>query len=141
MRFEFQSLLNSLTTVFAWMPSAVLLCMPIVGVYTGLIYVDEIGVLRVVSVGVLIVGAAAGFLGLTALSWGLKLTPITLLVCLSSGAITLISVIVIGYLSGDPMLQLGFSVIEVYLFISPLFFLILHAFLTVKRLTQQKPYR
>jgi hypothetical protein len=141
MRFDFQSLLNSLTTVFAWMPSLVLLGMPIVGLYTGLIYVDEIGVLRIAWVSLLVIGGTAGFLGLTAVSWGLKLSLITQLLCLCCGAITLISTIVIGYMSGDPMLKLGLSVIEVYLFISPLFFLILHAFLTAKRLHLQKPYR
>lgn len=138
MHYYFQSLLTGFTTVFAWAPSVILLIMPLVGIYTGLIYVAEIGILRIVLVALLILGAGAGFAGLTAVCWGLSLRPRTRLICLLSGVMTLLCVITIGYLSDNPMLHLGFSVIEVYLFIGPLFFSLLHVGLLLRGFTKEK---
>jgi len=137
MHYYFQSLLTGLTTAFAWAPSVILLIMPLVGIYTGLIYVAEIGVLRILLVALLILGAGAGFVGLTSLCWNLKLRSKTQLICLLSGIMTLICVITIGYLSDNPSLHLGFSVIEVYLFIGPLFFSLLHVGLLLRSMVKE----
>lgn len=136
MQFYIQSLLSSLTTVFAWAPSAILLCMPIVGIYTGLLYIAEIGFLPIALLILLTITGGAGFIGLSAVCWHLKLRKITILLCLISGLISLILVIVIGFLSNNDMFQLGFSVVEVYLFMGPLFFLLLHIALLSKQLRQ-----
>ena len=134
MQVYLQSLLTGLTTVFAWAPCAVLLCMPIVGIYTGLFYIAEIGLMRIALLVMLTLSGVAGFVGLSAVCWPLKLSTRHTLFCLISGLLTLILVITIGYLSGNPMFALSLSVIEIYLFIGPMLFLCIHIMLLSKKL-------
>ena len=120
------NLLIGLTTVFAWTPATILLIMPFIGIYTGLMYLDEMDSVRLLLLCVITVLAIAGYLGLTSICWGLKLSSKTKLLCLISGVIALTSVIVIGYMSDNTLLHISFNIEEIYLFICPLMFLLLH---------------
>jgi hypothetical protein len=128
------SLLIGLTTVFAWTPASILLLLALFGIYTGIIYLDDVGLVRMVSLSLIGIGAVAGHLGLTSICWGLKLNPKTRLFCLTSGAIALTSVIVIGYLSENELLHISFDIEQIYLFVCPLFLLLLHVVLEYRRI-------
>ncbi|MFT6267901.1 MAG: hypothetical protein ACJAVV_000706 [Alphaproteobacteria bacterium] len=131
MKHFLNNLLTGLTTVFAWTPATILLIMPFIGIYTGLVYLGEIntvtGILRLLLFCVITVLAFAGYLGLSAICWGLKLPARTKLPCLLSGVVALTSAIGIGYMSGNTLLQISFDIEEIYFFVSPLFFLLLHS--------------
>lgn len=123
------TLLTGLTTVFAWTPATILLVMPFIGIYTGFVYFEEMDIVRLVLLCFLTVLGIAGYVGLTSICWGLKLAITTKLVCLICGIIALSSVIVIGYMSDNELLQISFNIEEIYLFICPLVFLVLHTVL------------
>jgi hypothetical protein len=133
-----KNLLTGLTTVFAWTPATVLLIMPFIGIYTGLMYLDEMdtvwGIARLVFLCVIAVMAIAGYVGLSAVCWGVKLPNRATLPCLISGVVALSSVIGIGYASENTLLHISVNVQHIYLFISPLFFLILHSTLEYKKM-------
>ncbi len=126
------SLLTGLTTVFAWTPATILLVMSFIGIYTGLVYFEEMDVFRLILLCLLTVLGIAGYLGLTSICWGLKLTTRTKLVCLICGIMALSSVILIGYMSENELLHISFNIEEIYLFICPLVFLLLHTLLVYR---------
>ena len=134
------SLLIGVTTVFAWTPASILLILAFFGIYTGLLYFDEVGLVRLVALIAIAVAAIAGFLGLTSICWGLKLKPKVRLACLLSGTLALASVIMIGNLSDNELLHIRFSIVEIYLFICPLLFLIIHVLLDGIKAIRKPPY-
>ena len=133
MRHFLGNLLTGLTTVFAWTPATILLIMPLVGIYTGLLYFTEMDIVRLIGLCLFATMAIAGYLGLTSICWGLQLPIKTKVLCLTSGTIALASAIVIGYLSDNTLLHISFSIEHIYLFISPLLFLLLHTAIELKK--------
>lgn len=133
MQHFFANLLIGLTTVFAWAPATILLIMPFVGIYTGLLYFAEMDTLRLLGLCLIAALAIAGYLGLTSICWGLKLPIKTKVLCLLSGVISLTIVIVIGYMSDNELLHIRFRVEDIYLFVCPLLFLSLHAVLEFRK--------
>ena len=127
------NLLIGLTTVFAWTPATILLIMPFAGIYTGLLYLTEMDTVRLLGLCLFAIMALAGYLGLTSICWGLKLHLKTKVLCLTSGTIALASAIVIGYMSDNTLLHISFSIEQIYLFISPLLFLLLHTVIELKK--------
>lgn len=127
------NLLIGLTTVFAWAPATILLIMPFVGIYTGLVYFTEMDSVRLAGLCLIAVMAVAGYVGLSAVCWGIKLSSKTKLVCLLSGFIALLSAIFIGCMSDNPLLHVSANIEEIYLFICPLVFLLLHIVLEFKK--------
>lgn len=127
------NLLIGLTTVFAWAPATILLIMPFVGIYTGLVYFTEMDSLRLMGLSLIAVMAVAGYIGLSAVCWSIKLSSKTKLVCLLCGFLALLSAISIGYMSDNPLLHVSANIEEIYLFICPLVFLLLHVFLEFKK--------
>jgi hypothetical protein len=121
------ALLIGLTTVFAWTPATILVLLALFGIYTGILYSDEVGIVRLLALGSLGFSAAIGYIGLTSICWGLKLNRKARLVFLLIGLIGLICVITIGFMSENPILHIGFNIEDIYLFICPLLFLFLHA--------------
>lgn len=138
MQYFLANLLSGLTTVFAWAPATILLIMPFVGIYTGLLYFAEIDTARLFGLCLIAIMSIAGYLGLTAVCWGVKLPSQTKALCLLSGVIALSGAIVIGYMSDNTMLHISFSIDEIYLFICPLLFLILHTMLEIKKIIKLK---
>lgn len=130
------NLLTGLTTVFAWTPASILLIMPFIGIYTGLVYLSEMDIFRLLFLCLITVLAVAGYVGLTSICWGLKLAVKTRLICLICGVIALTSIIVIGYMSDNELLHISFNIEEIYLFVCPLGFLLLHAVLECKKFTR-----
>lgn len=131
------ALLIGLTTVFAWTPASILLLLALFGVYTGVLYFDEVGFIRLIALAVVGLAAVLGYLGLTSICWGLKLNIKVRLFFLLSGLIALLSAIIIGYLSSNTMLHISFKIEEIYLFICPLLFLLLHVVLQSKTIINQ----
>jgi hypothetical protein len=127
------NLLIGLTTVFAWTPATVLLIMPFIGIYTGLMYFGDMNILRLLFLCVIAVLAIAGYWGLSAICWGVKLPIKAVFPCLLSGVIALSSAIGIGYFSDNTLLHLSANIEEIYLFVSPLTFLILHSVIEYKK--------
>lgn len=123
------TLLTGLTTIFAWTPASILLVMPFIGLYTGFLYFEEMDLLRLILLCLLTVLGIAGYVGLTSICWGLKLPTKTRLICLICGKVALSSVIAIGYMSENELLHIRFNIEEIYLFICPLVFLVLHTVL------------
>ena len=132
------TLLTGLTTVFAWTPATILLIMPFIGIYTGLRYFSEMDVFRLVFLCLIAILALAGYVGLSAICWGLKLRAKTKLICLFSGLIALSSIVTIGLFSNNELLHISFTLEEIYLFVCPLFFLLLHSVLEYKKLVKTK---
>lgn len=128
------NLLIGLTTVFAWTPATILLVMPFIGIYTGLMYLGEMDIVRLLLLCLITILAIAGYLGLTSICWGLKLAIKTKLLCLISGVVALTSVIAIGYMSDNTLLHISFNVEEIYLFVCPLLFLLLHTALEYNKI-------
>jgi hypothetical protein len=136
MNYVFASLAVGLTTVFAWAPASILLLLAFVGVYTGVLYIEEVGFVRLFALCLLSVCALAGYLGLTSICWGLKLKPLLRLLCLACGTLALSTALVLGHLSGNPLLQISFNIEQIYLFVCPLGFLLFHFMRDAKRLTK-----
>ena len=133
MKHFLHNLLIGITTVFAWTPATVLLIMPVIGLYTGLMHLGDMNILRLLILCVITVLAIAGYLGLSAICWGLKLPVKAVFPCLVSGVVALTSAIGIGYLSGNTLLHISVNIEEIYLFVSPLAFLILHSVIEYKK--------
>jgi hypothetical protein len=131
------NLLIGLTTVFAWAPATILLIMPFVGIYTGLVYFNEMDSIRLIGLCLIAVMAVAGYVGLSAVCWTIKLSSKTKLACLLCGFFALLSVISIGYMSNNPLLHVSANIEEIYLFVCPLVFLLLHIFLELKKSRKQ----
>lgn len=136
MNYVFTSLLVGLTTVFAWAPASILLFLAFVGVYTGVLYFEEVGFVRLFALCMLSVCAVAGYLGLTSICWGLKLKPLLRILCLACGTLALSTAVVMGHLSGNPLLQISFNIEQIYLFVCPLGFLLFHVIRDAKRITK-----
>jgi hypothetical protein len=136
MNYVFASLLVGLTTVFAWAPASILLFLAFVGVYTGVLYIEEVGFLRLFALCLLSACALAGYLALTSICWGLKLKPLVRLFCLVCGTLALAMTVVLGHLSGNPLLQISFNIEQIYLFVCPLGFLLFHLICDAKRITK-----
>jgi hypothetical protein len=129
----FTNLLTGLTTVFAWTPASILLIMPFIGMYTGLVYLQQMSALRLLALAILCIGGVLGYLGLTSVCWGLKLKLNTKRLFLIIGTLTLASVMAIGNFSENTLLHTTLSIEHFYLFMCPLFFLFLHSVLAFKR--------
>jgi hypothetical protein len=132
------SLLIGLTTVFAWAPASILLFLAGVGVYTGVLYFDEVGLVRLLALCLLSICAIAGYVALTSICWGLKLQPMFRLICLGCGTLALIVAITLGHLSGNPLLQITLNIEQIYLFVCPLILLVLHVVSDAKQLIRNK---
>jgi len=132
------SLLIGLSTVFGWAPATILLIMPFIGIYTGLVYFNEMDMARLFGLCLIAIMAIAGYLGLTSVCWGLKLAPKAKFLCLLSGTIALSSAIVIGQMSDNASLHLSYSIEGIYLLICPLLILIFHTIIECKKFIGQK---
>lgn len=130
-------LLIGLTTVFAWAPATILLIMPFIGLYTGWVYMSEMDtgleIARLLGLCVIALLALAGYAALSAICWGLRLPEKAIFPGLICGSVALGGAIVMGYLSNNPLLHITLSVEHLYLFVCPLFFLLLHAVLAYKK--------
>lgn len=132
----FASVLVGLTTVFAWAPASILLFLAFVGVYTGVLYIEEVGFIRLSALFLLSVFALAGYLALTSICWGLKLKPLWRLSCLACGTLALSTAVLMGHLSGNPLLQISVNLEQIYLFVCPLGFLVFHVIRDATHLTK-----
>jgi hypothetical protein len=122
-----RTLLNGLTTIFAWTPASVLVVIATYGLYAGLINIIDVH--WSITIGLLLIGIGgiAGYIGMTAIAWNIqRITTKAKVVCLGLGVLTLIAVVVIGALSDSEVLYLGLYWVDLYLFVSPLLFGIGH---------------
>ena len=126
---DIRTLFIGLTTVFAWTPSVILLVLALFGLLSAVINVMEVPLYITLALILVGLGGIAGFLGLSAVCWGLKLRPITVKWCLIFGVLTLFSVIIIGANSQSQLLHIGFNLVDFYIFISPLVFGVIHIIL------------
>lgn len=132
------SLLIGLTTVFAWTPATILMLLALFGFYTGLLYFDEVGIVRLLALTLLGIASVIGYVGLTSVCWGLKLNSKLRLIFLVIGLVALTCAIVIGLMSDNSMLHISFKIEEMYLFICPLVFLLLHVVLDSFRVSRDR---
>ena len=123
---DFRALLIGLTTVFAWTPSAILLVLALFGLVSAVINAAEVPFYFTLALILVGLGGVVGFLGLSSVCWGLKLKPIVRQLCLIIGVITLLAVVIIGASSQNKLLHIGFNLVDIYIFIGPLIFGLLH---------------
>ena len=126
---DYRALLIGLTTVFAWTPAVILLVLALFGLLSAGLNIVEVPLYITLALIFVGLGGVAGFLGLSSVCWGLKLKPITLQRYLILGVITLLLVIITGASSQNKLLHIGFNVVDIYIFIGPLFFALLHIIL------------
>ena len=126
---DYRALLIGLTTVFAWTPAVILLVLALFGLLSAGLNIVEVPLYITLALIFVGLGGVAGFLGLSSVCWGLKLKPITRQRYLILGVITLLLVIITGASSQNKLLHIGFNVVDIYIFIGPLFFALLHIIL------------
>jgi len=117
---EAKALLNSITTVFAWVPAAILLFLALFGVVNVLVNWQLVSLLMFISTLLVAVGACCGFMALTAICWQLKFARKWKILGLCLGISTLLLVILAGAYSQHEILELKLDWVELYLFIGPL---------------------
>jgi hypothetical protein len=117
-----RTLLSGLTTIFAWTPASVLAFIAAYGLYAGAINIVDVH--WSITFGLLLIGLGgiAGYVGITAVAWNIKLATKIKVICLLLGVLTLTAVVIIGALSDSEVLYLGLYWVDLYLFVSPLLF-------------------
>ncbi|WP_100658053.1 hypothetical protein [Alteromonas flava] len=125
----YREIVIGLTTIFAWVPSLVLVFLSIFIIYMGGVALVEGEIKFAVSALLLGVGGVLGFISLTSLCWGLYVPFLKRLIFLLAGVISLSIVIALTHTEAL-WLSLSPNILVAYLFYSPLtlgiFHIILH---------------
>lgn len=122
----FRTLMNGLTTIFAWTPASVLVVIAGYGLYAGVINMTDVHWSITLGLLMIGIGGVIGYGGITSIAWNIHLPTRVKVVSLAAGVLTLIAVVVIGALSDSEVLYIGLYWVDLYLFISPLLFGIGH---------------
>lgn len=130
---NFTALLNTITTVFAWVPSAILLFLALFGVVNVTVNWDIVSGWMFAATCLIALGAASGFAALTALCWQLKLAEKWQIAGLVAGTVTLTLVIAAGMSSQHEILRLGLNWVDIYLFVMPLLLGLLQLLLLIRK--------
>ena len=117
-----RTLLNGLTTIFAWTPASVLVVIAAYGLYSGVINIIDVHWSITVGLFLIGIGGIAGYVGITAIAWNIKIPIKIRVISLALGVLTLLAVIVIGALSESDVLYIGLYWVDLYLFVCPLAF-------------------
>ena len=121
-----RNLLIGLTTVLAWVPSTllvVLACFALIGAVGSIFDLPITFSLKWILTSLF---GIAGYIALTSVSWGLKLNHKTRLVFLILGFLALGFTYWSGVKFDGEMFKLGSGWFEVYLFLCPALFLLIH---------------
>jgi hypothetical protein len=119
-------LFMGLSTVFAWAPATVLVLFAGFSLYGGITNIFIVPLDLSISLVVLGLAGIAGYVGVSAICWNLKLSNRYRLVCLATGAVALAYSIWMGMSSGNKLLKMGDDWVNWYLFIGPLIFAVIH---------------
>jgi len=128
---DLRALFIGFTTVFAWTPASILLLLAIFSFASAILNITEVPLYLSVSLLFVGLGGITGYIGLSAVCWGLKLKGDFVIVCLSFGVISLLFTLVMGATSQHELLHIGLNWLDIYLFVSPLIFAIVHIVLLV----------
>jgi hypothetical protein len=130
---DIRALFIGLTTVFAWTPATILVILAIFSLASVIFNVAEVPAYLTVALMFVGLGGIAGYIGLSAVCWGLKLKADLILLCLILGVMSLIFTLVMGATSQHELLHIGLNWMDIYLFVSPLIFAFIHIALLEKK--------
>ena len=128
---DLRALFIGLSTVFAWTPATILVLLGLFGLVSAFVNISEVPFQLTLSLIFVGLGGLTGYVGISAVCWGIKLKSNLILACLIIGALTLVFVISMGEMSPSKKLHIGLNVEDIYLFISPLIFIFIHIFLNI----------
>jgi hypothetical protein len=128
---DLRALFIGLSTVFAWTPATILVALGLFGLISAFVNISEVPFQLTLSLIFVGLGSLTGYIGISAVCWGIKLKSNLILVCLIIGALTLTFVIIMGATSPSKVLHIGLNVEDIYLFVSPLIFIFIHVFLNI----------
>jgi len=123
---DLRALFIGLSTVFAWTPATILVVLGLFGLISAFVNISEVPLQLTLSLMFVGLGGLTGYVGISAVCWGIKLKPNLILACLIIGVLTLLFVIVMGATSQNKILHIGLNFEDMYLFISPLIFTFMH---------------
>jgi hypothetical protein len=129
---DLRALFIGLSTVFSWTPATILVVLGVFGLMSAFVNISEVPIQLTVPLIFVGLGGLAGYIGISAVCWGIKLKSSLVLVCLIIGALTLIFVIIMGATSPSKVLHIGLNIEDIYLFVSPLIFTFIHIYIYTK---------
>jgi hypothetical protein len=135
---DIRVLFIGLTTVFAWTPATILLILALFGLISAVLNIAIVPAYISLSLFLVGMGSIAGYVSLCSICWGLKLKENTRFCMLLLGVMTLIIVITIGATSQSKLLHIEFVLEDIYLFICPLIFGLIHIFLYLIQIKKQQ---
>jgi len=128
---DLRVLFIGLSTVFAWTPATILVLIGLFGLISAFVNISEVPFQLTLSLIFAGLGGLIGYIGISAVCWGIKLKSNFILACLLMGALTLMFVIIVGATSHNQALHIGLNFEDMYLFVSPLIFTLIHIFLNI----------
>lgn len=138
---DLRALFIGFSTVFAWTPATILVVLSLFGLVSAFVNISEVPLQLTLSLIFVGLGGLTGYIGISAVCWGIKLNSKLILACLIIGALTLIFVIIMGAISPSKILHIGLNFEDIYLFICPLIFTFIHVFLNIYQTKLTRPSR
>ena len=121
-----KELLIGLSTIFGWTPGILLFLSALFSVLTGVVALSQFHVLNgllFISIGI---GGSLGFAALTSVCWGLKIGVVKRFCFLLSGVVSLLTVIIIGFIGTFGWFSLYVNWVTIYVLFCPLIIGIIH---------------